>query len=143
MEETKPISFRLIGIKTTEFATFEKNVDVNVECLINTHLNFNFIDTDKVVGVNVKFEFECKSKPIIVIGISCFFIMEDWDTYFDRKNKTLTLQKNFAQHLAVITIGTTRGILHTKTEDNQTLNSFLLPSINVLEMVKDNIVIGR
>ncbi len=51
------------------------------------------------------------------------------------------MPKNFAQHIGVITVGTARGILHTKTEGT-ILNSLIIPSINVLELVPNDIIIG-
>ncbi|MPN63841.1 hypothetical protein SDC9_211608 [bioreactor metagenome] len=53
-------------------------------------------------------------------------------------NNVLLVPKNFMQHLAVITIGTARGILHAKTE-NTPFNQYVLPTINVSEMIKDDV----
>lgn len=39
----------------------------------------------------------------------------------------------------MLTIGTTRGVLHSKTE-NTPFNSFLLPTLNVMELVKKDVV---
>ena len=39
----------------------------------------------------------------------------------------------------MLTIGTTRGVLHSKTE-NTPFNSFLLPTLNVNELVKKDVV---
>jgi len=41
-------------------------------------------------------------------------------------------------HLSVMTVGTARVVLHTKTEGTF-FNRFLLPTINVPELVTDDI----
>ena len=50
----------------------------------------------------------------------------------------VSFPKGFMAHLAVITVGTTRGVLHAKTE-NSKFNKYFLPTINVNELVKNDI----
>ena len=45
-------------------------------------------------------------------------------------------------HLIVLTIGTVRGILHAKTEGTK-YNSYILPTINVAELIKTDIVFSK
>lgn len=141
MEGERIIEFQLVGIKTAEFATFESDFVVDGEFMVNTNLNYSFHTEDNVVIVNAKFIFLCNEKPVIAIAVNCYFNLRQWDEYYIESEHKLTLPINLAQHIAVITIGTTRGILHTKTEGTL-LNSLLLPSINVLELVPNDIIIG-
>lgn len=140
MEKKKQIEFRLVSIKTQEFAKFEENFAMDKDININTNLGFGYIAEEKLVDVHVRFVFEDGKMPIMVLGVSCFFQMLQWDEYFNIETKDLLLPKHFAQHIAVITIGTSRGILHSKTEGN-IMNSLILPSINVLELVPNDITI--
>jgi hypothetical protein len=41
--------------------------------------------------------------------------------------------------MGMITVGTCRGILHAKTE-NTKFNQFLIPTINVAELIKEDSV---
>ena len=141
MEGEKIIEFQLVGIKTAEFATFDQDFDPNGLFAVNTNLNYSYQIEEKLVIVNAKFIFLCNEKPVIAIAVNCYFNLRQWDEYYIESEQKLTLSKNLAQHIAVITIGTTRGILHTKTEGTL-LNSLLLPSINVLELVPNDIIIG-
>jgi len=141
MADNKQIEFRLVGIKTDEFATFENEFSNDKEYVVNTNLAYSFYQNDKVVATHAKFIFMHIEKPVIVIAVSCFFNMLQWDDYFNNETNTLTMPKNFAQHIGVITVGTARGILHTKTEGT-ILNSLIIPSINVLELVPNDIIIG-
>ena len=40
----------------------------------------------------------------------------------------------------MIAVGTARGILHAKTEATK-FNQFLIPPINVVELIKDDIIL--
>jgi hypothetical protein len=49
----------------------------------------------------------------------------------------LTIPKGFLAHLAMISVGTARGILHCKTE-NTIFNNFVLPLVNVASMIPED-----
>jgi hypothetical protein len=42
-------------------------------------------------------------------------------------------------HFGVITVGTARGVLHSKT-DGSIFNDLILPTINLTEIIKDDII---
>lgn len=48
----------------------------------------------------------------------------------DKATGSIMVPKSLLTHFAVLTVGTTRGILHAKTE-NTRLNHFSLPPVNV------------
>jgi hypothetical protein len=60
---------------------------------------------------------------------------------FNPELEQFTLPKSIATHFVVLAVGTLRGVLHAKVE-NTFLNGFLMPTINVTEMVKEDIRIG-
>lgn len=62
---------------------------------------------------------------------------DSWNSFEDVKNSELTIPKNFISHLVMLSIGSTRGVLHAKTE-NTMFNKFLLPTINVNELIKED-----
>jgi len=55
--------------------------------------------------------------------------------------KSIILPVSLITHMAVLTVGTARGILHSKTE-NTKFNKYLLPTINVTESLKSDIAIA-
>ena len=57
----------------------------------------------------------------------------------EQESNLLKVPKGFLSHLAVLTIGTTRGILHAKTEGN-CFNKYVLPAINVTEIIKEDAI---
>jgi hypothetical protein len=141
MAENNQIEFQLVGIKTDEFATFVDEFSNNKEYVVNTNLSFSFYINEKIIGTHIKFIFTHNQNPLIVIAATCFFNILQWDKYFNNAANSFTIPKTFAQHIGVITVGTARGILHSKTEGTK-FNGFIVPSINVLELVTNDIIIG-
>lgn len=108
---------------------------------IETNLRFAANHKNKNIAVFSKFSFESESKPFIIVEAGCYFniIDEAWENMLNSENNSLTVPLGFIKHLAVITVGTTRGILHTKTEDT-CYNKYVLPTINVASIIKDDVV---
>ena len=69
--------------------------------------------------------------------VSCHFKIEDasWNSFI-KKNK-LIVPKQFLAHLAMLTTGTSRGVLFAKTEATQ-FSKFIVPTLNVTEMIKED-----
>ena len=54
--------------------------------------------------------------------------------------KKIVMPNGFINHLTTLTVGTTRGILHSKTE-NTPFNRFFIPTINVTKQIKGDVEI--
>lgn len=138
-KKPKNIGFALAKITTEQFATIESNFDDNSE--IKLHINFRFAadETKKMVGVFATFTFETNQKQFLIIEAGCHFAIEPeaWTKMLDIETNKLTVPKGFLQHMAMLTVGTTRGILHAKTE-NTCFNKYYLPTINVANMIKED-----
>ena len=133
------INFSLLKIKTDQFALFEENYRANETVNLNTNLTFGLNSEDKVFLVTPKYTFESNKKPFITIQTSCFFKIEDvaWNGFI--LNGKITFLKNFVAHMAMIAVGTSRGVLHSKTE-NTIFNNYILPTINVSKMIPEDVV---
>lgn len=139
MADNPIINFSLLKIKTEQFAIFEENFNKNEVINLNTNLSFGLNSNDKVFLVTPKYTFENEEKPFMAIQISCYFKIEDttWNNFINKKH--IIFPKDFVAHMAMITVGTSRGILHTKTEGT-IFNDFILPPMNVAEMVGEDVV---
>jgi hypothetical protein len=138
METKKNISFRLLNIITEQFATFEiENLPDTNE--LKSELQFSINPENRVVACRMKFQFLHQNQPIVVLAVTCNFDVEEssWNTNV-LSNHTIVLPKHFLEHLCVLTIGTSRGILHAKTE-NTFFNKFLIPTLNASELVEKDI----
>lgn len=134
MENNNPIGFQLIGIRTEQFAIVEQEFDTNKPLEIIIDFNVAKDDTRKVVSVLFLSKFLDQDKTIMILECSCHFkiIDESWNSFLESDSKTLKLPQAFITHLAVITVGTARGILHAKTEGTK-FNGHILPTLNLTE----------
>lgn len=133
------IGFALAGIKTEQFAVFEEIFVGNKKVELTTNFNFKMNDDEKRIGVYATFQFEQGKKAFIKLVVSCHFDIHEDALQEFTKNKEITLPLLFMRHLCVITIGTARGILHCKTEGSM-LNVFILPTIDVTQLLKEDVV---
>ncbi|CAM4144864.1 hypothetical protein [Flavobacterium weaverense] len=132
--ENESIGFALAAIKTEQFALFEEKYSSKKELNITTSLEFKINEEQKLIGVFATFTFEQSKKTFIKIQVSCHFNIEPntWTSFL--KDNNVVFPKNFICHLTMLTIGTSRGILHAKTEGTE-FNKFILPTINVNQLV--------
>ena len=138
MSET--IGFFLNKITTEQFAIIESAFKNDAEIQFNINSKYGINVKDKMIAVSVAPAFSQNKIPFLVIEIACHFtIAGDAWVRFTNKDKTkLILPLGFVRHLTMLAIGTVRGVLHSKTE-NTTFNKFVLPTINVNEIVKNGI----
>jgi hypothetical protein len=141
MEATPTIRFNWAKITTDEFAVVEK-YDPAVATDITIHIGFDAEPVDRQVALQVKGVFNQQEKVCLVLAVTCIFILspEDWATVYDKEQKVVTIDVPLALHLASLSLSTLRGVLHAKTE-GLPINNFVLPPINVAEMVKEKVVI--
>ena len=139
METKKNIAFRLLNIVTEQFATFEVE-NVPNENDLQSDLQFSINPDVRIIACKMKFQFLHSSQPIVVLTVICNFDIEQesWNKNIIKKKK-VTFPKHFLEHLCVITVGTARGILHTKTE-NTSFNKFIIPTLNVSHLVEKDVV---
>lgn len=137
------ISFALIKITTEQFAVIEGVYNENAKIRIKTNLRFAADKVQKMIGVFSNFIFEDSEKPFILIEVGCHFIIqeESWNKMLNLETDTLLVPKSVLSHLAMLSVGTTRGVLHSKTENN-TFNRFIIPTINVAAMIPDDVVLN-
>lgn len=139
-KNTNNIGFRLADIVTEQFATFDISADCENNIQLTTDIETGFNAEDKVIGIMAKFTFKANSEPFIVVEGGCYFEIEPqkWDSMIIEN--TITFPKEFIRHLAVITVGTTRGILHAKTENTE-FNQYHLPTVNVTEIITEDSIV--
>lgn len=140
MESKKDVvEFLIAKVTTEQFATIEKAFAEHEEINLNTNLRFAIDRDQRMVVVFTLFKFEQKEIPFLIVEVSCQFIIapESWIP-FVKDDNTIIIPKGFLTHLGMITIGTARGVLHTKTEGTK-FNDFVLPTINVMDVVKEDV----
>lgn len=137
----KSIQFSFNSISTEEFATIKSCYKEQEEVGIETGYGYGINPKEQVVVVNFSVMFKCKDNPFIILKVSCGFEIEsqDFNTLADKEKRTFTLPKDFLTHLTVLTIGTSRGILHAKLEKSG-FEQFILPTLNISNMIQEDMI---
>jgi len=139
MSKTLPVHFRIKSISTNQFAILDKS-KLNQNLKIELKVLLNIDVEEKIISVNLSFNFTYRSKKIMILEVSNDFEIkkEDWPKLM--KDSVIHIDKNLALHLAMITVGTARGILHCRTS-MMDLQPYVLPSINLFEIIKEDVEI--
>lgn len=139
--ENIQVGFGLEGIKTEQFAIVEENYNPKKEKEIGlaTELQFKLDQKNKKIAVFLGFEFGQPKKVFLKILVSCHFsIQEDsFKKFIQKKEAKIIVPKGFLAHIAMITTGTSRGILFDKT-DGSPYAKFIVPMLNVKEMITND-----
>jgi hypothetical protein len=134
------VGFQLNRVTTEQFAILPESYDKdNHETNLGIGLNFGVDNSKNAVAVFFKVQFEQQKGPFLIVEIANHFQIEDkaWESFCSDENK-IVISKGFATHLLALTIGTARGVLHSKTENTE-FNHFLLPTINATDLIQDDV----
>ena len=141
--ENSEISFGLRRITTEQFAVIESALDESKDSIeISTALRFGFNIEKRIITPLFTVNFNQDKNPFLLLEIGCHFeiFQEHWDEMYSTEQQEIKLSKGLAMHLVVLCTGTLRGVLHAKTE-NTPYNKYFLPTINVNELIKEDIII--
>ncbi len=127
--------FRLVEIGTEQFAMFNENFVQDESVQLKASIYYGVNQENNMIACFCNFQFHIKDMPIMKLDTVCKFAIpkENWNNFID-KNNNIEFEIGFLRHLAMISVGTARGILHCKTE-NTKFNKFFLPTVNVEEIV--------
>jgi len=134
---SKEAGFQLAKISTNEFAILEDAFKGKAEVKINTNSKFGVDFNERVIACILEFQYLEGESVFIVLKMTSFYRMNDtlWNQIYNSDKKELVISKDLQMHLAVLSIGTARGIIHAKTEGTK-FNQLPLPTINVTELIK-------
>ncbi len=136
------IEFRMKGIAVEQFAILKDNPPQNHNQIrINSEIGFEGSVEKSIIGCRLNLSFEENDEKFIVLKIMCTFEINtnSWNSMIE--DNTLTLPKDFLQHIAVHTVGTARGILFSKTESTP-FNIYILPPINVEKIINEDLKVS-
>jgi hypothetical protein len=133
------VQFSIAKVSTEQFAIIEEAWQEGVPINLATSIRFAIKREKRLVAVFCQFKFEQKGIPFIKIEVSNHFLIapDSWKNFL-RDEIITVIPKGFMCHLGMITVGTARGVLHTKTEGTR-FNEFILPTINVTDMIKEDV----
>jgi hypothetical protein len=134
------IGFKIINLKIEQWALFEEHYDSkNENIAINTNVQIKINDKNNQIGIFLTIQIEQNNQMLIKAQTSNHFEIENtkWDAL--KNENTIIVPKDFAAHLAMISVGTMRGVLVAKTEQT-TLAKLILPTLNVQKMFENDVV---
>ncbi|WKW46679.1 hypothetical protein P3875_00985 [Myroides sp. JBRI-B21084] len=127
-EQPVNINFRLINITTEDFKMYENDTE-NGTLDLNFDFQFGVNNEKRFVKTISKFKFLLDKAEVMEIAVACEFEFEPTGWQFFVKGDQLILPKGLLHELAMFTMNTTRGVLHTKTEGHK-YNRLFIPMIN-------------
>lgn len=137
MGKEEKINFSLQQIKNEQFAILEENYSETKPTELVTAINFEVDTKNQLIRALISITFEQSKKAFLKIDMSCHFKIEgnSWANFISKKESVITIPKGFLAHLAMITVGTSRGVLFSKTEGT-VFSKFIIPTIDVASMIE-------
>lgn len=134
------LQFQLVKIDAPQFAIINDG-EFSTPLQINFELNFAVDSSFTSIKNVLKIVFLNSSELVMQLVVECYYAIskDSWQEMTQQDN-TIIVPVGFLQHLATITVGTARGVLFAKTVETN-LNKYVLPLVNVIEMVKNDMVI--
>ena len=135
------IGFSLNNVTTEQFAIIEEAFNNNNPVELNLGSSFAVDIEKKLVSNFFKVQFIQDKTPFLILETGCHFKIspDAWQEFFDKDKNTIKLPQRFAGHLLMLNIGTSRGVLHAKTDDT-VYNQFMLPTINVNRLIDTDVI---
>lgn len=132
------IPYRISGIKTTQFAVFPENFTKGEDYSLNSEFNFSVSKELNKIRCISTYNFVQNEIILLKLELQCFFDIAQEG--IDEIKKQKAVPKYFLQYMGTIVVGTARGVVHTKTEGS-VMNSLILPPINLVEGIKNDLQI--
>ena len=134
------IGFALSRLNLDQFAIIDEAYDEDKDIGLVTGLKFGADVEEKRIKCTIRISFEQDDRPFLILVASNEYSIDHsaWSAFTRTEDKKMVLPKGFMAHLAMLTVGTSRGMLHVKTE-NTKFNRYFLPTINVAEMINDDV----
>lgn len=134
------LRFKMDKISILQFAILQ-NTPTSEDYNLKTTLTFKVDVNSRHVACITRFDFMESDKEFLICEVQCEFLInsEDWKK-INIVNEKLDVPMETLELLAVQTIGASRGILYCKTEGTPVASKYILPPINVHNMMQGNSV---
>lgn len=110
---------------------------------MNLNMEYGVDAESRGITCYAGFKLRQKEQVFLIIKVGVHFELEEnaWEGFLSPESEQLNVPLDFARHLAVLTLGTVRGVLHAKTETT-VFNQFPLPTINLTDVIKEPLIIS-
>lgn len=135
-----PVSYRISKISVLQFAIFPDKYKNSGKLELSTEILFEYAQVSKAIACIAKINYIEDDELLAIIQVRCEFSISDEGIKSIEEEKKISLF--FLRYLATITVGTIRGILFSKTEGT-TLNSLVLPPIDLTKIIKQDFILKQ
>lgn len=129
------IPYRIFRIETKQFAIFPELFENGAALDVNSSYGFSIGLDLSTVKCASRFNYVQNDKTLLILEIFVDFQIADEGISEIKKKGAIPV--DFLRYMATIAVGTARGIIHTKTEGT-VLNSIVLPPVNLVETIKED-----
>ncbi|MBV6641473.1 MAG: hypothetical protein KI791_12170 [Cyclobacteriaceae bacterium] len=135
----KRIPFFIKAINTLEFATLPNIYKKEENVRITTNFQIGIDEKNNGIAVLLELNYTCNKNPFIIFKIQNEFGVDNdsFESFKNTKENKIIVPKGFLNHLAAMTVGTVRGVLHEKLKKTE-FSEFLLPAIDVSEIPNED-----
>lgn len=134
------IPYRISGIKTTQFALFPEKFINGREITVQTSFTFGYSEGLDSIRCISNFEYIQDEDILMISEIQCTFDISPEGSAELKELRKVPV--DFLRYMATIATGTARGIIHAKSEGT-ILSAIILPPINLIEAIKDDLPINQ
>lgn len=141
MKANETINFRMSNITVEQFAILAES-EIQDESSIQYSLNITFRaeQSRHLVACKIDTLWKNNEETFIKLDLYCVFTIDEGDWSSFESDSKLTIPSEFLQYMAMHTIGTSRGVLHAKTEGTP-FNKYIIPPIDLQVMLNDDLII--
>lgn len=134
------IPYRIVQIVTSKFEQHSDSFEVGPDIQMNSGYNFAVNDIAHRVRCESAYKFLQKDVELLNLILVCIFEVEPSAFNALKNGNEITIPVDFLRYMATISVGTARGIIHTRTESTP-LSNIVLPPINLVEIIKEPLVV--
>lgn len=132
--------FSIYDLAVRQFATFSDRSHNGEVDSAHLKVDFETVPANRCVTVIMRFEYEVVNQTLIMLEFSVMFQIhaEDWRHLVVGEQKVV-IPLELARHLAVITIGSGRGILYEKLRSERQFAKVIWPIVDLTKVIAQDI----
>ena len=135
---TTIINYVIKRLETLQFAMFPDRFVNGKDVEIRSGFGFDVKNDYSTIRHIVDFEFYQDEELILTLKIACYFELAPETQKEIEKEQVIPV--DFLRYMGTISVGLARGVIHAKTEGT-VLNSVVLPPINLVDAIKEDLIL--
>lgn len=136
------IPFKVIGLNVEKFELAENPVIIEGNIDVKTDFSFGVNTASQLVRCLIAYTYVYRGEGILNMVYTCVFKIEDEAFGKMLQENKFVIEPFFSRYLATINVGAARGEIHARCEAvNNPLSRIVLPPINLVEALPEDIVI--